>query len=96
MPKMIVSAIAGLSILLLMTACGGGLSKEECESKARSLTERLQQAQSEYSTQRALPRRGRGLRALRERRDVSDARGVALPRLRLQDRLLRLVTRELE
>ena len=47
MPKMIVSAIAGLSILLLMTAYGGGLSKEECESKARSLTERLQQAQSE-------------------------------------------------
>ena len=47
MPKMIVAAILALSALLLIAGCGGSLSKEECESKARSLTERLQRAQSE-------------------------------------------------
>ena len=39
--------ILALSALLLIAGCGGSLSKEECESKARSLTERLQRAQSE-------------------------------------------------
>lgn len=47
MPKLIVSAILALSALLLISACGGVLSKEECISKALSLTERLQGAQSE-------------------------------------------------